>query len=94
MILQMLEAEQEQLWPLIFDGADGSLVNPGKRVNVWIGSENPLEPMRNCALVTATYSRGNVPVGSIGMLGPTRMVYENAITFVEVAADYLSDTLS
>ncbi|NJN91585.1 MAG: heat-inducible transcriptional repressor HrcA, partial [Leptolyngbyaceae cyanobacterium SL_5_14] len=37
---------------------------------------------------------GTTPVGSVGMLGPTRMVYENAIALVEATADYLSEALS
>jgi heat-inducible transcriptional repressor len=63
-------------------------------VTVRIGAENPLEPIRTCTLVSATYQRGSVPVGSVGMLGPTRMVYENAIALVEATADYLSEALS
>lgn len=94
-ILQLLEEEQEQLWPLIFDGTDSALSGePQKRVNIWIGAENPLEPMRACALVSATYCRDRTPVGSVGMLGPTRMMYENAIAWVEAAADYLSDAIT
>lgn len=90
-ILQLLEEEQDQLWSLIFDVPEADL---GKRVSVRIGSENPLEPIRSCALVSATYQRGSVPVGSVGMLGPTRMVYEDAIALVEATADYLSEALS
>lgn len=89
-ILHLLEAEQDQLWPLIFE-ADTELSE--KRVVVRIGSENPLEPIRTCTLVSATYQRSGIPVGSVGMLGPTRMVYENAIALVETTADYLSETL-
>jgi heat-inducible transcriptional repressor len=33
-------------------------------------------------------------VGSVGILGPTRMIYENAIALVETAADYLTGALS
>lgn len=91
-LMQLLEEEQEQLWPLIFESAE--IESSGKRVNVRIGSENPLEPMRACALISATYRRGAVPVGSVGVLGPTRMRYENAIALVEAAADYLSEALS
>ncbi|HEY9639924.1 MAG TPA: heat-inducible transcriptional repressor HrcA [Coleofasciculaceae cyanobacterium] len=91
-IMQLLESEQDQLWSLIFEPAESE--NLGKRVTIRIGAENPLEPMKTCALVSATYQRGNVPVGSVGMLGPTRMMYENAIALVEAAADYLSDALS
>ncbi|MBW4465923.1 MAG: heat-inducible transcriptional repressor HrcA [Pegethrix bostrychoides GSE-TBD4-15B] len=97
-IIQILESEPDQLWSLIFDAAPAL---PGQdpsratgRAVVRIGAENPLEPFRSCALVSATYQRGSVPVGSVGMLGPTRMVYENAIAIVEAAANYLSQTLS
>jgi heat-inducible transcriptional repressor len=91
-IMQLLEEEQEQLWSLIFESTEAE--PKGKRVTVRIGSENPLEPMRSCALVSATYQRGKIPVGSVGMLGPTRMVYEDAIALVEATADYLSEALS
>jgi heat-inducible transcriptional repressor len=94
-IIQILESEPDQLWALIFDAASALPGQDwGSRVTVRIGAENPLEPFHACALVSATYQRGSVPVGSIGMLGPTRMVYENAIAIVEAAANYLSQTLS
>ncbi|HEY9748482.1 MAG TPA: heat-inducible transcriptional repressor HrcA [Allocoleopsis sp.] len=91
-IIHLLEEEQDQLWPLIFEYPDSD--QAGKRATVRIGSENPLEPIRTCTLISATYRRGAVPVGSVGVLGPTRMVYENAIALVEAAADYLSEALS
>jgi len=90
-IIQLLEEEQDQILPLIFDRPTFS--PSGRRVTIRIGAENPLEPIRTCTLISTTYSRGSVPVGSVGMLGPTRMVYENAIALVEAAADYLSDAL-
>ena len=92
MLLHLLEEEQDQLWPVIFEAPE-ALTSP-RRVRVRICSENPLEPMRTCALVSATYSQGEVPVGSVGILGPTRMIYENAIALVEAAADYLTEALS
>ena len=91
-IFQLLEEDQDQLWPLIFDSNDTE--QTGKQVRVWIGSENPLEPMRGCALVASTYQKGSVPAGSVGVLGPTRMIYENAVAVVEAASDYLSEALS
>jgi heat-inducible transcriptional repressor len=63
-------------------------------VNIRIGAENPLEPIRACSLISTTYQRGNLPIGSVGILGPTRMDYENAIALIEATADYLSDRLS
>mgnify|MGYP005855796069 CR=1 FL=1 len=91
-IMHLLESEPEQLLSLIFASLNEEISD--RRVRVRIGSENPLEMIQSCALVSATYHRGKTSVGSVGLLGPTRMVYENAIAFVETAADYLSETLS
>ncbi|MBE9129705.1 heat-inducible transcriptional repressor HrcA [Coleofasciculus sp. LEGE 07092] len=92
MLLHLLEEEQEQLFPVIFDLPEELI--PKRRAKVWIGSENPLEPMRTCTLVCATYQQDDVPVGSVSILGPTRMLYENAIAVVEATADFLSSALS
>ncbi len=91
-IIHLLEEEQDQLWPLIFEEPEAE--PKGRRVTVRIGSENPLKPIRTCTLISSIYRRGSVPVGSVGVLGPTRMDYETAIAVVEAAADYLSDALS
>ncbi len=89
-IIQLLEEEQDQLWRLIFDEPEAD--ETGKpRVMVRIGSENPLEPIRTCTLISSTYRRGSIPVGSVGVLGPTRLDYESAIAVVAAAADYLSE---
>lgn len=91
-IVHLLEDEQDQLLPLIFEPS--SFEQSGRRVTIRIGSENPLEPIRTCTLISSTYCKGSVPIGSVGVLGPTRMMYENAIALVEAAADYLSEALS
>lgn len=88
-ILHLLEDQQEQLWPLIFQTPEQE-----QRVTVRIGTENPLEPIQSCSLISTPYYRNNIPVGSVGMLGPTRMVYENAIALVEATADYISESLT
>ncbi|MGF1523772.1 MAG: heat-inducible transcriptional repressor HrcA [Leptolyngbyaceae cyanobacterium] len=91
-IVHLLEEEQAQLWPLVFES---SLKEPvGQRVRVWIGSENPLAPMQSCALVSSTYHHGDAPIGSVSVLGPTRMMYDHAIAVVEAAAGYLSDAFN
>ena len=91
-IVHLLEEEQSQLWPLVFDS--GQREHLGQRVRVWIGSENPLEPMQSCALVSSAYYQGDAPIGSVSVLGPTRMMYDNAIAVVEAASDYLSDAFN
>ena len=91
-LLHLLEEEQEQLFPLIFETPDSE--GDSKRVTVRIGSENSLEPLNICTLISARYHQGDIPVGSVGLIGPTRMIYENAIALVEASADYLSGALS
>lgn len=92
MLLHLLEREQEQLFPLLFTCSESE---PDiHRVSIKIGSENPLESMKPWTLISAIYRQGNVPVGSVGIIGPTRMLYENTIPLVESAADYLSEALS
>jgi heat-inducible transcriptional repressor len=92
-IIHLLEEEQDQLWRLIFDEPEPEEGGKSK-VTVRIGAENPLEPIRTCSLISSTYRRGSVPVGSVGVLGPTRLDYENAIAVVAAAADYLSEAFS
>ncbi|WP_017305951.1 heat-inducible transcriptional repressor HrcA [Spirulina subsalsa] len=92
MLLHLLEEEQEQLFPLIFEYPDFEDKFP--RVSVRIGAENSLEPLSICTVISANYKKGDIPVGSIGLIGPTRMLYENAITLVEAAAYSVSEALS
>ncbi|MEH2039605.1 heat-inducible transcriptional repressor HrcA [Nostoc sp.] len=92
-IIHLLEEEQDQLWRLIFEEPEPE--DGGKpKVTVRIGAENPLEPIRTCTLISSNYRRGSIPVGSVGVLGPTRLDYESAIAVVASAADYLSEAFS
>jgi heat-inducible transcriptional repressor len=91
MLLHLLEEEPDRLLPLIGESGEQT---PEKRIMVRIGGENPLEPMRPCTLIAATYHQGDRPVGSVGVIGPTRMLYANAIPLVESTANYLSAALS
>lgn len=94
-IVRLLEEDQSQLWPLFFATPPvAAQTLKGVDVKVWIGAENPLEPMQGCALVVSNYTRHDTSIGSVGVLGPTRMVYENAVAVVKAAADYLSTALS
>ncbi len=92
-IIQLLEEEQEQLWRLIFDETELEQLDK-PQVTVRIGSENTLEPIRTCTLISSTYHRDSIPVGSVGVLGPTRLNYENAIALVSAASEYLSEAIS
>ncbi len=91
MLIHLLEEEQEKLLPLILDMPESELSN--RRFTIKIGAENKLESMRPCSLIATTYCQGDIPVGSVGIIGPTRMLYENTIPLVESTADYLSEAL-
>lgn len=63
-------------------------------VSVSIGSENKQEQFRDCSLITATYRINGKTVGSVGIIGPTRMEYSKAISVVECMTNNLSDMLT
>ncbi len=60
---------------------------------VYIGTENPLEPIRHCTLITATYFRDQDPLGTVSLIGPTRMPYEQAFSSVRAVASRLAQSL-
>ncbi|AFY72571.1 heat-inducible transcription repressor HrcA [Synechococcus sp. PCC 7502] len=90
-IIQLLEVDQASLFPLIFNNASN---NPANALTIRIGNEISLEPIQNCTLISSTYSYDDVPVGSVGVLGPTRMDYERAIASVQVIAHNLSEAMN
>ncbi len=63
-------------------------------VRVIIGRENPESRMQQCTLVIAPFHYRNRAVGALGVVGPTRMEYEHAITTVEYVAHLTSKLLS
>lgn len=86
-LVALLADEREQLWPLM-------CVDEKHPLKIWIGQENPLEPMQGCALISAPYNRDSMAVGTVGVMGPTRMLYEDAIAAVEATSSYLSEIMS
>lgn len=48
-------------------------------IQVYIGSESPVSTMKDCSVVTATYDLGDGMRGTIGIIGPKRMDYENVV---------------
>ncbi|MGP8065935.1 MAG: heat-inducible transcriptional repressor HrcA [Acidimicrobiales bacterium] len=62
--------------------------------SVAIGTESGLASLAECALVVAPYEVDNELVGTIGVLGPTRMNYPQALATVAVVSQRLSHELS
>ena len=63
-------------------------------LTVAIGTETGMAPLEECALVVSPYEIGGVPAGTIGVLGPTRMDYPQALAAVALVSQRLSDRLT
>ena len=63
-------------------------------VQIFIGGESGLAPIDECSVVTAPYEVDGEVVGSVGVIGPTRMAYERVIPIVEITARLLSSALT
>lgn len=61
-----------------------------RSVFVWIGEENPAPELRSVSVVGANYGLGYRNLGTVGVVGPTRMDYATAIASVRDAAGELS----
>ena len=59
-------------------------------VQVYIGDEMPIQTMRDCSVVTATYELGSGMRGTIGIIGPKRMDYENVVDSLKTCLLYTS----
>lgn len=63
-------------------------------LTISIGGENKYEGISDCSLITTTYQVEGEVVGTIGILGPTRMAYPKAVTLVECVTRNLSEVLA
>jgi len=66
--------EHETLQKIVFSQPSGT------DLIIKIGEENDIEEMRGCSLLTASYSIGEEVIGTIGVIGPTRMNYSKVAT--------------
>ena len=63
-------------------------------VSLFIGEESGLSPLDGCTVVTAPYTFDGTRVGTLGVVGPTRMNYERVIPIVDITARLVSSALS
>jgi len=63
-------------------------------VKIFIGGDSQLVPLDECSIVTAPYEVDGRVVGTVGVIGPTRMAYERVIPIVDVTAKLISSALS
>lgn len=85
---QVLEALEEHVTLLRLMGSMAALAD-GDTVAVSIGAENPYEPLRTTSVVATSYGRA----GGLGVVGPTRMDYPQAMATVRAVAHYVAEIL-
>jgi len=68
--------EKQLLTSLIADSLDNE---ESTGIQVYIGNETPVQTMKDCSVVTATYELEDGVRGTIGIIGPKRMDYEKVV---------------
>lgn len=66
----------------------------GVEMTVRIGTENDNPELKDCSVVTVSYKVGNEQVGSMGVIGPTRMDYGKVVAVLKCMSESLSKVLS
>ncbi len=83
--------EEKQILAQLADyNADESETKNG--IRVYIGEESPIQGMKDCSIVTASYEFGGGMKGTIGIIGPKRMDYEKVVGTLQTIKNQL-DTL-
>ncbi|MBO5197309.1 MAG: heat-inducible transcription repressor HrcA [Lachnospiraceae bacterium] len=81
--------EKKQLTELVALPGEGDHNN--RAIQVYIGNETPVESMRDCSVVTATYEIEDGVYGKIGIVGPKRMDYERVVGTLQTLMVQLDD---
>src|SRR6185503_20299309 len=63
-------------------------------VQIFIGGESGVATLDECSVITAPYTVEGEVVGTVGVIGPTRMAYERVIPIVDITARLLSSALT
>ena len=70
--------EKEELQSLVEETLQSS--DNENAIQVYIGSETPVQTMQDCSVVTATYELGDGLRGTVGIIGPKRMDYHKVVS--------------
>lgn len=62
-------------------------------IEITIGDENLYDTIKDCSLITTTYKLGDMTIGKIGVIGPTRMDYMMVISSLKLFSANLSEIL-
>ncbi len=86
-LINLLE-EKQQLTDLIKSSPESE----NMEIQVYIGNETPVQTMKDCSVVTATYELDDGLRGTIGVIGPKRMDYEKVVETLKTVKEQL-DTI-
>ena len=81
--------EQKTSWMQLLD-----ISQQAQGVKIFIGGESGVLPIDECAMVTAPYQSNGEVIGTVAVIGPTRMAYERIIPIVDITAKLLSSALT
>lgn len=84
--------EKEELINLVNETLSDTESETG--IQVYIGNETPIRTMKDCSVVTATYELGDGVKGTIGIIGPKRMDYENVMDNLKTLRSQLDGMLN
>ena len=84
--------EKEELMNLVNEALNEDETGTG--IQVYIGNETPIQTMKDCSVVTATYELGDGVKGTIGIIGPKRMDYENVMDNLKTLRSQLDGILN
>jgi heat-inducible transcriptional repressor len=63
-------------------------------IRIYIGGESQMVPMQELSVVTAPYEVDGQVVGTLGVIGPTRMPYDRMIQIVDITSRLIGNALS
>ena len=63
-------------------------------VRIFIGGESKIVPFEDLSIVSAPYEVDGQVVGTLGVIGPTRMAYDRMIQIVDITSKLVSNALS
>ena len=81
--LEMLN-NKEDLTKVLINRENGTIIT--------IGNENSKDIMPDCSMITATYEIDGKLIGKIGVIGPTRMKYDEVTSVIEYMTENLNNT--
>jgi heat-inducible transcriptional repressor len=83
--------EEKSLLADFIKDTEADETDPGTGIKVYIGEEGPVESMKDCSVVTATYDLGDGLQGTIGIIGPKRMDYEKVMHNLNTVKESLNE---